>query len=1622
MTMCGFAVKGRRRYARGLADALVVVVFGCLLVAWSDRSLAEEVVEFTPEDGETSFEVPDGVSEITVEVWGGGGKGGDTAGNNETAGGGGAGGYARGTISVASGEEFDLQAGEGGDDIVVDGGESSFDNDRLAAGGGAGVGLNTAAGGGGGSGEFSAGAVDGGVAEDGADGGTGSTGAGGSGGDGGNAPDGLDIGGGAGGLGGNDSDGDAANEPGGGGGGGHNAPGGGQIGDDPRSGGAGAGGLVRITYEEPDPSLRFVQQPSDTREGEEIDPPVTVEVVDTDGNRIDGATDDITLAIASDPSGGEATLSGSVSQNAEEGLATFDDLSLDEPAEDYTLEATADDALPEESEPFTVFDDDLVRIRGRVEQLGAGREGINIGVTGQDDVVTDTTGGYSVFVDPDSSVTLTPDDDDLIFCPQEREVSVGEADQEGVGFQAFPEDDEPADAGTGGDSIYTADGDVVHVFCSTEDAQFVPPANIGEVEVLVVAGGGGGGAPLHFSSAGGGGGGAGGVVQRDAYEVDGAVNLTVGAGGLPGDNPGSPSSGEEGGDSVFADLTAIGGGGGSGDNESGGDGGSGGGSRGEPGSDALQPDSDSEGFGHRGGVHIDTGRDPGVDRAATGGGGAGDPGEDLDGEPGEDGGFGGDGLAFSTVGASVLYAGGGGGGAADFGDNEAGDPGAGGLGGGGRGGRTDLLSVPGFPATGGGGGGGNNSVAGAEGGSGIVVVRYPRTLPDPVLDLRMEELDWNDEPPRDSSEFGNDGSTVGEPNTAFDDPAIEGDPGTCRYGVFDGANDYIEVPHDESLEASANDEVTVTAWVNQQADQTGNDWIALVQKSDASYNLQLENGNIPTFTIHDGVHNVANSADITLDEDRWYHLAGTYDGNTVQLYVDGQLVATETAPGPISDASGSNVGIGENLQMNGRHFNGFMDEVRIYTEGLSTDQINAIRNTTRPCGVTPVDHIRMDHPGNGVTCSPQEIELRACANAECSALVDDLVEVDLTSPAGNWSDDSITIPEQETATVELQVPSPDDVTLDAEAVNPAAENPTRCFVGSDETCVMSWADSGFLIDVEDHVAAEVQSTSVEAVRTDDETLQCTPGFENETKTVEFSSLYNNPDSGNRSIEVEGEAIPVNEEEAQSVDLDFDADGVAPISLVYSDVGDVRLDLLFEGQDELEQDLVMEGGAQLITRPDTFDLDIADLDGANDADGPVFTVAGETFSIAVNARNADGDLTPNFGREDDPEAVELEHTLVAPDGGNNPSFSGDFSAFGESCEDVDVEDGQACGDFSWPEVGIIALTPQLASGAYLGTDNVIGESVDDVGRFIPDRFDVDVIDSGAIESFCGEEGREFAYSGQDLEWAIRPEMQVTALNAAGVVTNNYTQGDFRRLSADDIDRAAPTADSTEENLEGELYPVTSDQNELMLTDAEDGVMVFRYDTEDTVVYDKTVESRIDPFVPDLDFETSSVEDEDEVQAPDLPDTFSPEAGFDLFYGRLRLDNAFGPETLDLIVPMRAEYWEGGRFRLNVDEGGDECWEYNTEDDVTIIEERLSGGSTSVVPVEDTLVAGEPMEGSELELTAPGEGNTGQVDLEFSVPIWLQDDFDGDGELQNPTATATFGVYRGHDRIIHWREVR
>ena len=84
-------------------------------------------------------------------------------------------------------------------------------------------------------------------------------------------------------------------------------------------------------------------------------------------------------------------------------------------------------------------------------------------------------------------------------------------------------------------------------------------------------------------------------------------------------------------------------------------------------------------------------------------------------------------------------------------------------------------------------------------------------------------------------------------------------------------------------------------------------------------------------------HDLRGPASLPLDT--WTHLAATYDGATLRLYVDGSLAGSVAATGAIATSAGA-LRIGGNTLW-GEYFQGLIDEVRVYNRALSQAELQA---------------------------------------------------------------------------------------------------------------------------------------------------------------------------------------------------------------------------------------------------------------------------------------------------------------------------------------------------------------------------------------------------------------------------------------------------------------------------------------------------------------------------------------------------------------------------------------------------------------------------------------------------------------------------------------------------------
>jgi chitodextrinase len=181
----------------------------------------------------------------------------------------------------------------------------------------------------------------------------------------------------------------------------------------------------------------------------------------------------------------------------------------------------------------------------------------------------------------------------------------------------------------------------------------------------------------------------------------------------------------------------------------------------------------------------------------------------------------------------------------------------------------------------------------------------------------------------DASGNNNNGTLSGGPTWA---------PGKFGTAVsFDGVNDLVTVPDSASLDVTR---VTMEAWVNPSA--LGGVWRPAVfkaQSGDMVYDLYAStSANVPNAGVSIGGEKATNGS-AALPLNTWSHLAATYDGTTLRLYVNATQVGSLAVTGNIAVSSGA-LTIGGNTVF-GEWFKGLIDEVRVYNKALTQAEIQA---------------------------------------------------------------------------------------------------------------------------------------------------------------------------------------------------------------------------------------------------------------------------------------------------------------------------------------------------------------------------------------------------------------------------------------------------------------------------------------------------------------------------------------------------------------------------------------------------------------------------------------------------------------------------------------------------------
>jgi len=155
---------------------------------------------------------------------------------------------------------------------------------------------------------------------------------------------------------------------------------------------------------------------------------------------------------------------------------------------------------------------------------------------------------------------------------------------------------------------------------------------------------------------------------------------------------------------------------------------------------------------------------------------------------------------------------------------------------------------------------------------------------------------------------------------------------------FDGIDDYIIILNNEIINS---DYLTAEAWLKIPDTTLKGPWISHYDLNEERFYINIQEDNSIQFAINteDGEKNFISFNTVPMDE--WFHLAGTYDGSGLNIYLNGELTSGESSGsgfGPLKSTN-SDLYFGKEIGGSQQMFAGTIDEVRLWNFSLSQTQI-----------------------------------------------------------------------------------------------------------------------------------------------------------------------------------------------------------------------------------------------------------------------------------------------------------------------------------------------------------------------------------------------------------------------------------------------------------------------------------------------------------------------------------------------------------------------------------------------------------------------------------------------------------------------------------------------------------
>lgn len=484
--------------------------------------------------------------------------------------------------------------------------------------------------------------------------------------------------------------------------------------------------------------------------------------------------------------------------------------------------------------------------------------------------------------------------------------------------------------------------------------------------------------------------------------------------------------------------------------------------------------------------------------------------------------------------------------------------------------------------------------------------------------------------------------------------------------------------------------------------------------------------------------------------------------------------------------------------------------------------------------------------------------------------------------------------------------------------------------------------------------------------------------------------------------------------ANNLTLSFSS-GSANLSLAYGNAVGRVLAVNLE-HDQGSGSVLTSSSSGFVIYPDRFSLTTSSgCDENNPTACAAYTSAGVDFTLDVEAQCSNGQQALQYQQS----GIDLSHTLVAPAGGDGAISVSSFN----------MASSQTSVDLSFNEVGVITLDAATSSD-YMGVAAISGTS-GGIGRFVPYALLMEVEQLGNLAPVSGS---DFVYTGATnaLGFGTVPKVKVKAVRypldlASPNLTSNYTLSGFFKLEPVNLTSVLPAVDREQTGTDGALLSVNG-SGLTGFVDAADvpvgGEALLSLSTTG-FTYLRASNSLINPFVPKLRLIMDEIRDQDGISNKVI--AAGNQLVMDLSsstetvrFGRLKIEDASGSEKEALTVPVVAEYYVSGGWEINT---------LDSETSLPIANVTLDFSATPALDGETaaqhnnmtSLLSGKGQVADDgiFQLTAPDI--KGSLQLNYDVEDWLEFDWQADGGWdEDPSATAIFGIYSGHDKVIFRRE--